>query len=191
MGFGWIIALLWGGLSFGSVYLIQMPLQKWLGGILMGTDIEVWLRSLIIVGPSGIIQEFSKALLPILLIVLGARIGTSKNLFGPFAGVGFALTEAVILVGLHPADIGWIAIVERASAIIFHVGLCSIAVGGGKGRRIAWGLPLAMLLHGLCNYAAVFLLRPFGVNTIEIVIGAIALATWALSLILYMGEKNA
>ncbi len=190
MGFGWILALLWGGVSFAAVFYIQMPIQSALGDAILGSELPIWLRNLILIAPSGVVQEFFKALLPVTLLLIGLRIGTSRNLLGPFAGAGFGLVEAIILVGLYSGDIGWAAIAERASAIFFHVGLTSIAVGSGNWRRILWGLPFAMLLHSLSNFAAVFYMKSLGVLGTELLIAAVAFTIWCLSNLLYGKGKE-
>lgn len=187
-GYGWIVALCWGGLSFGAIYLFQIPLQSAITKAILGSELPIWIRSFVVIAPSGIIQEFFKALLPMILIAIGWRIGTSKNLFGPFAGVGFGLVEAVILVGLHPSDIGWIAIVERIFAITFHVGLTTLAVSAGRFRKALWGLPIAILLHSLINFFAIYYARTLSMIWLEVIIAFISLVVWGISLKLYLKE---
>ncbi|HHS50713.1 MAG TPA: YhfC family intramembrane metalloprotease [candidate division Zixibacteria bacterium] len=190
MGWGWLIALVWGGLSFYSIHLVQVPLQGKLQRAIVGSDLAMWLRNFIIIAPSGVVQEFFKALVPVILIAGGLRIGTDKKLFASFAGVGFGLVESVLLVELLPVELGWIAIIERISTIFFHTALTTIAVGGGKAGKIAWGLPLAMLAHSLVNFVAVFYMQKIGIVWIEVIIGVVALASWVLSIIFYSkGDK--
>lgn len=182
--------MLFGGAAFAAVYYLQMPLQSAMAKPLLGSDIPMWLRNLIIVFPSGVIQEFFKMLVPMILLLVGLKLGTSKNLFGPFAGAGFGLVEAVMIVGFYPGEIGLAAIGERASAIFFHVGLTSIALGGGSFKKIAWGLPIAMLLHSLLNFFAVFYFKSLGVLWSEVIIGGFALIIWIAANILYGKGKE-
>ena len=182
IGFGWLVALVWGALSFSSVYIVQIPVQKDITSALVGSGFPQWARSALYILPSGVIQEFAKALFPIMLLLVGLRLGTSRKFWGPAAGAGFALTEAVIIVGIISAPVGTIALVERFSATIFHVGMCSLAVGEGRLRRFVWGLPMAMLVHSFWNYVAVSLIGKIGYWPLEAVIGAGALIVWGIAI---------
>lgn len=182
IGWGWLISLFWGAIALFSVRLFQIPIQEAINSVLIGSNVPSWARMAFYIAPSGLIQEISKALLPALFILMGVKMGTSKGLYGPAAGAGFGIAEAVWLVGLSPGNIGAIAMVERLSAIIFHASATSIAIGGGKPRKMLWGLPLAIVLHSLYNYIAVSLMNKTDFWTLEAIIGVLSLLIWVFAI---------
>jgi hypothetical protein len=184
IGFGWLISLFWGAVSLFSIHLLQVPLQNFLTSAIVGSNIPMWARTAIVIFPSGLIQEIAKAVLPAILIATKARLGTSSKLYGPAAGAGFGIAEAIWLVGLHPGAIGAVAILERFFVIIFHTGLTALAVGGGKSKRIYWGLPAAIIIHAGLNYTAVSLISTIDIWSLEIIIAAVSLAVWIVSIVI-------
>jgi hypothetical protein len=189
-GAGIFIAFVWGILSFWSVYLIQVPIQSWLTSLFVGSSVPIGARTFILVLPSGIVQEFFKALVPIVLIVFAGGFGSSRKLLGPASGAGFGIAEAVVLVGISNFPIGIIAVIERISAMVFHIGICSIAVSGGKLKKIKWTLPLAMLVHSVWNYTAIVLMSKMSLYFLEGFIAVVAFAVWGISIYLFKKEKE-
>lgn len=184
IGFGWFISLFWGAVSLFSIHLLQVPLQNAITSAIVGSNIPMWARTALVIFPSGLIQEIAKALLPAIFIALSLKLGTSSKLYGPAAGAGFGIAEAIWLVGLHPGAIGAVAVVERFFVIFFHTGLTTIAVGGGNIKRVFWGLPVAIIIHSTMNYIAVSMINTVEIWTLEIIIAAISLALWFVSILI-------
>lgn len=181
IGYLWIVSLVWGALCFGSVYLVQMPIQSYIGELFLGSDVPNRVRLFFLILPSGIVQEFFKALLPIALISIFSKSVSPKRLLGPLSGAGFGITEAILLVGIARAPIGLVAIIERFSAMLFHIGATSIAVGEGNIKRIVWALPAMMLAHSVWNFLSIVLMQKIGVVHVEIFIGVVGLGVWLIA----------
>ncbi|MGC9316272.1 MAG: YhfC family glutamic-type intramembrane protease [bacterium] len=184
IGFGWLLALFWGAVSLYSIRLVQIPIQSVITSAMIGSNLPQWARTAFYIFPSGLVQEIAKWILPGTFLMLGVKLGTSEKLYGPAAGAGFGIAEAVWLVGLHSSAIGWVAVVERFTAILFHTGATALAVGGGKPKRMIWGLPLAILLHSLYNYIAITYMNKVNIWTLELIIGVMSLILWGFAIII-------
>ncbi|RKZ30969.1 hypothetical protein DRQ36_03645 [bacterium] len=190
IGFGWLLPFFWGASSLYSVKLIQIPIQKAITSAMVGTEIVPWMRLLFYIIPSGAVQELAKAIIPIIFLLVGLRLGSPSELWGPAAGAGFGITEAIVIVGINPGAIGILALVERFSSTLFHIGASSIAVGKGKPLRFVWGLPLAMVLHALTNFIAFGLSDKMGYWPLEGIIALESIAIWGFALALNEKKQN-
>lgn len=190
IGWAWIIPFTGGALALLSVYYIQIPVQELITKAITGSDLSMSFRMFLYILPSGIIQEFFKVLIPLIFLGFISNLKLPEDLWGPFAGAGFGLAEAIYIVGLSNQPIGQVALVERFTAIIFHIALSTIAINRIKLSKLIWTLPLAMILHSLFNYLAISAMKNMNLWEMEAIIGIFALGLWLVAIIVNRNRKS-
>lgn len=135
----------------------------------------------------------------------GARAVARAIFLGAVAGAGFGFFEAALdlsvvfagaaapgAAGGHPQVFAALAVVERVSAILFHLSTTGVVIyawtrGVGKGLAV---LGVMSLVHGFLNLAALLTARSgMGAFFIEAVVAVSALAVF--SLLLYLVRRSA
>jgi uncharacterized membrane protein YhfC len=197
---------LWGIVALGvvlfpvSIAWIQVPIQQGLSKLWMSLfptqTIERFLLlfavpSIIV---SGLVQETVKFAIGVAgLYLMGDRKTSRAGLaMGAAAGAGYGGMEAfwvfnqIFAAGftLGTIQLGGIGslvgFIERFFAVMFHIGVASLATYGYASGRPWRFLLIAIGLHSLTNYTAVLLQAGvLGVTGIEIVLAVIAVATVA------------
>lgn len=192
-------------LTWTAIAFIQIPLQSWSGQALL----HFWnqftlLNWLLLAGVpsvliSGLVQEGAK-LVPTVLYWLAnhRKLDLRTGLIaGALAGAGFGVFEAVwVHNSTFAAGFTWqtvqahgfialLGFVERFFAVGFHIAVSALA-GYGLARGWGWRFYLiAAFLHGATNYGVVLMQkRLLGTTAVEIYIGAFAVATTAIALLL-------
>ena len=180
------------------IVLVQIPLQTALGRWVMAgvATANQAVLALPVILLSGFVQEPAK-LLVALAGILPAGLGLAAPagrapaerlrreavrraiLLGAVAGAGFGAFEAALF--LSRVGVAAPAVIERVSAVLFHLSLTGIAVyfwtfGPVKGLAALGGVSL---IHGLVNYVAVLAAGLSGsVATTEALVAAAALTVF-------------
>ena len=186
-----IFSFVWGGIAFSSITWVQIPLQKVYSEALLGTAVPNFLRALGFAGISGFVQEFFKAIGPIIgLIVLRDRLKFKPIVLGVTVGAGFGLVEASVLN--WDALLSFWGIFERFSAICFHVGASGLVLYGFQQRKALLFYAIAALAHGFLNFLIwVFRRGYFSVALLEVLAFIYALVLFFIVLILSYRREEA
>lgn len=157
----WWWAVVGGAVAFPLTMQLQPPLQMAYAQRLIpllkdSLSVEIYSIPSILI--SGLVQEALKVI-PIVAIrrIWGLKLRDTIAA-GAGAGIGFGVTEAIMLVAIPLASqSGFVtgAVVERLVAIPFHV-LASALAAGGLALRKGWQTYLlAAVAHGVLNYSVV------------------------------------
>lgn len=195
-----------------SIAWVQVPIQqgitslygRWLS--LINIQRYSLLLSIPVVVVSGLVQETVKYG----IAVLGLRWTGEKDTplaglaLGAAAGAGYGGMEAFWVFNLiFAAGFTWATVqlagvaallgfVERFFAVMFHVSLTALSAYGYTTGRSWQYLLLAIILHSLANYFAVFAQAGvISVAGVEIILALISLATLAAALWLRARERPA
>ncbi len=155
-GAAWM-ALLLGALGFVVTMKVQPPLQLAFGRWGQEQQLSVYVYGFGATLISGIVQE----LLKLLAMLIPYKLSAGKQSWlalGLAAGVGFGVWEAWQIVAWPLSTAGMVstvAVIERVFAIAYHIATPMIMAYGLHKRKLWPFLTLAILSHGVANYAAV------------------------------------
>ncbi|MEW6104963.1 MAG: hypothetical protein AB1563_01155 [Bacillota bacterium] len=184
-----------------SIAEIQVPLQslatRWAMGHLSTANSLVLSIPAILL--TGIVQEPAKLLaagLGMWTVTRGRR--RAAPTFGALAGAGYGGMEAAVILShalaMMPSKVfPWLATVERAGAIIFHLSLPGIVMFSwtrGAARGLL-GLLGAVLAHAALDSLPVLLgMGLVGVAAAEVVVGILSLALFVYLILLVRGARR-
>lgn len=199
----WIVGFMSAFLTWTAIAFIQIPLQNWIGEILLYFwDQVIITKWLMIAGIpqillSGLVQEGAK-LVPI--IFYWWRNGWNFTprfglIVGAVSGAGFGIFEAIWVHNTIFSS-GWtwstvetsgflalLGFWERFFSIAFHIAVSALA-GYGLAKHKGWQFYLiASFLHGATNYSVLLLQK--GILTViqvEIYIAVLALVITGIAL---------
>lgn len=199
----WVVFAVGAVLFPVSIAWVQVPIQQGINGLYLRTmgaqtaQSYALLTGIPVVFVAGLVQEVVKfgdgvAGLYLAHARRSVRVGLAM---GAAAGAGYGAAEAfwvfnqVFGAGFTLATVqlaGWPALlpfIERFFTVMFHTGVAAVAVFGYASRRPWRYLLLAIVLHASVDYlvlpAQLQLITPI---ELEVIVGAIALATLALAL---------
>lgn len=177
-----------------AVLVVQVPVQSALGEA-AANDLSpfwlgdhVWAVPLALALVAALLQEGAR-LGAVALSVRLRRPHLSPVAVGAAVGAGIGLVEAAMILGsIPPAEFSVVsvAVLERVSAVSFHVGAGALLGAGLARGRTWWAFALALLLHwlidGLAAVHAVGLVSLATVEGVALVVGVGLLAFSALAL---------
>ncbi|MGE5571813.1 MAG: hypothetical protein ACM3ZU_02185 [Bacteroidota bacterium] len=184
-----------------SIAEVQVPLQalatRWAMGHLATANTLVLSVPAVLL--TGIVQEPAKFLaagLGVWAVRRGRR--RAAPAVGALAGAGYGGMEAAVILSYALAMVPsgtfpWLATVERASAVVFHLSLPGIVMfwwarGGARGIL---GLLGAVLAHAALDSLPVLLgMGLVGVACVEVVGGTASLALFAYLIFLVRGARR-
>ena len=181
-----------GALSFELLRFTQIPLQSGYFTHVYGLLLNAGVPDLLAVSGmaliSGIVQEaFKSAITGVRFFSLrGTRTVRMGIGIGALTGAGFGIYEASSLTGVPYSLglLGTVAVIERAIAIVFHVGTGALAGYGFATRRPLRFVLLAMLIHGTVNYLIFpFRMGKFSMELFYLLIGAMTSAVFLWMLV--------
>lgn len=184
-----------------SIAEVQVPLQslatRWaMGHLATANSLVLSIPAILL---TGIVQEPAK-LLAAGLGMWTVRRGTRRAAptIGALAGAGYGGMEAAIILSyaltiVPPGVFPWLATVERASAVIFHLSLPGIVMfwwARGAARGLL-GLLGAVLAHAALDSLPVLLgMGLVGVACAEVIVGILSLALFAYLIFLVRGVRR-
>jgi len=207
----WVVAVASAFLTLLAVVFVQIPLQHYVGVALVHFwSQETLLSWLLLAGIpsillSGLVQEGAK-MVPMVFWWWRSGRNISPRLgltIGAIAGAGFGIFEAVWVHGQIFAA-GWTldaiqtdgflgiaGFWERFFAVGFHIAVSAL-VGYGLAKGKGWQFYLiAAVLHGILNYAIVFLQKGyFTIVQLETYVAVVAVIVTAAVLVLRWRKRE-
>jgi hypothetical protein len=173
----WIVTFILGIISFASVFIVQVPIQKLMGGSAFFHNLNNIWKAILYVSVAGFVQEFFKAALAFY------RKGDSFS--GAASGAGFGFAEAVFIFLSAPA-ISFIAVLERAFTVIFHISSTELVMYGKYRRKFALSYIAMSLVHTLVDaFAVLFQMHYITLYFAEIAAAAVSVILFVAAIYLY------
>lgn len=176
-----------GMLSFASVFFIQVPIQNLISNnnkiMLILPDL---LKAILFALVAGIVQELFK-FLPSLAI-------KEKVLGGMLSGLGFGIAEVILVlmsiskqVGL--SNISYVAIIERISAVVFHISSTGLVAWGFSKKKFFPVFVFIVLIHATIDTFAILTnWGKFSILWTELIAGFMAI--FLAVLLLYIKKRS-
>jgi hypothetical protein len=179
-----MIIFILGCLSFVSVFLIQDPVQRIVSGRI--ALYPVIIRAILLAMVAGFVQEFFKALPPL--------IGKNPMISGGISGAGFGIAEAAFIL-IYASSIYGIKIlfsvapVERLFAIIFHISSTGIIMWGYSRKRFIFFFLIIAIIHGMVDSLA-FLWQYGQIGLVETEVIFYSIATGLFLIYIFLLRKT-
>lgn len=166
-----------GMVSFASVFVVQVPIQKLLGGSVFFYNLSDTLQAILYAAVAGFVQEFFKA--------LAAFYPEGDSLSGAAAGAGFGFTEVIFVLGPAPY-ISFTAVLERIFILMFHVSSTTLVMfGKQKGKFLISYILLAFIHTAVDAIPILFQMHYVTLTFTEISVAIISTSLFITSLLLY------
>ncbi|MEJ2212097.1 MAG: YhfC family glutamic-type intramembrane protease [Anaerolineae bacterium] len=207
----WVVAVAGAVLFSLSIAWVQVPIQQALNDLyLHSLSMDVIQRYVLLLGAplvlvAGLVQEVAKFLGAVAGLHLDRRphVARAGLAFGAAAGAGYGVAEAFwVLNQVFAAGFTWatvqlngaaalVSFIERIFAVMFHIGIASLAAYGYAIHRPWRYLLLAILLHAVVDYTAVMVQAgALSIAGTETVVAIIASVVTGLALALRFGWRS-
>lgn len=165
-----------GGVSFLSVFIVQMPMQNLIS---KGFVLDSFWKALLYAAIAGFVQEFFKSI---------SALYPEGNAFSGFlTGMGFGLAE-VLFILLQAPFTSFILVVERTFALLFHCSSSGIVLYLKEKGRFVLGYIIMSLVHTAVDFVAVLFHTGF-VNIIFSEVFAGAVSVFIFIIFLFVARK--
>ncbi len=171
-----------GMLSFGSIFIIQVPIQKLLSNSVFFYNLSDILKAILYASVAGFIQEFFKA--------LAAFYDNGDSFSGAVAGAGFGFVE-VVFIFLSAPFVSFVAVLERIFTVMFHTSSTSLVMfGKEKNKFLIFYVGLSLVHMAVDTLAVLFHMHYITLSFTEISAAAISFLLFSAALFLYKKKVN-